>query len=333
MPEHSTVSTVRDTVDTNASPDTRPKRPRLVSINGGSIALGSCNARYQSLIVHSPSFYRQWYNLYHCDYYTTLDRTSLLANEYPTTDKCANIPLVSEARWRNINCFELRHMSPHSDWCPRSIPILSGDFIRTFLAYVHHFTSLGLEAQATGFSYGANGVIKYLCLTPQVNTVGSVVSRVEGPTELDAVKEFAATDPSMNEFDFRSRCWIHTHPKYKAFMSAIDLCQLFMLRLNDDNSFGIVLSPREQGIKALCVHLTEDGYSKLKNYYELAKSNTKFFQYACARINDSCDTYYCQIPFVISPDATTVADLRSSEEVIGQLTNFYHSGQTEYFWK
>ena len=129
------------------------------------------------------------------------------------------------------------HTSRHCDWGPRPIPILSGVLSVNFL---HPFIilPLELEIQATGFSYGDDSVIKYLCLTPQVNTVGNVVSREDRPTELDAVKEFAAMDSGMIiECDFRSRCWIHTHPKFKAFMSAVDLCQLFMLRLNHSNSF------------------------------------------------------------------------------------------------
>ena len=116
----------------------------------------------------------------------------------------------------------------YSVWC----------FVRKYFASVHHFTTLELEIQATGFSYGDDSVIKYLCLTPQVNTVGNIVSREDRPTELDAVKEFAAMDSGMIiECDIRSRCWIHTHPKFKAFMSAVDLCQLFMLRLSHSNSF------------------------------------------------------------------------------------------------
>ena len=110
-------------------------------------------------------------------------------------------------------------------------------------------------------------------------------------------------------------------------MSAVDLCQLFMHRLQNEDAFGIVLSPRKQGIKALCVHLTNQGFLKLKNYYEIAKHN--FFEYACARIKDGTDAYYCQIPFQVSADPTIVCDMRSPEEVIGQLASFIPSASPD----
>jgi len=89
-----------------------------------------------------------------------------------------------------------------------------------------------------------------------------------------------------------------------------------MLRLVDDNAFGIVLSPIEERVKALCVHLTDEGFRKLEQWREIAGDD--FETYVSSRINNGFDTFYCQIPFGISPISTKVIDLRSEEEVVGQ---------------
>ena len=55
-------------------------------------------------------------------------------------------------------------------------PVISKSVITKFLERVHPFTVVGLEAQATAFSYQHNGVIKFFALLPQINNVSTVVS-------------------------------------------------------------------------------------------------------------------------------------------------------------
>lgn len=151
-------------------------------------------------------------------------------------------------------CYDLKHISFCSDWGSRPIPVQSFDLIQTFLAYVHNFTALGLEAMGTAFSYGDDGDLQYLVMPPQV---GNAFNRENGTTEFVALQSFCSSDPGKNPDNFIMRCWIHTHPMLHAFMSSQDIVQLYYLRREDDNSFGIVLSPRREGVKALCVHLTD----------------------------------------------------------------------------
>jgi len=161
-------------------------------------------------------------------------------------------------------------MSRVSDWGTRPMPVISYDLILSFLAYVHNFTSVGLEAQATAFSYKNDGIVRYLALLPQVNAVDTVTTADTMISELNAIEKFAS-DESKNVAFFRDWCWC------------------------------IVVSPRREGIKVLCVHLTEKGFEKLDNYRELAgDSGMSFQQYASMRINASQQEYYCQIPFTIS---------------------------------
>jgi len=67
------------------------------------------------------------------------------------------------------------HMSAQNEWNESVMePVISVNLIRLFLAYIHAFTALGLESQATAFSWGSNGVIKYLALFPQYNQTDKI---------------------------------------------------------------------------------------------------------------------------------------------------------------
>jgi len=92
--------------------------------------------------------------------------------------------------------------------------------------------------------------------------VGTVYSRDGDITELNAVKSFHRLERT-NPDDYCSRCWIHTHPRFKSFMSRTDIMQLYYNACLNRNSFGIVLSPREEGVKALFVALTDFGFEKV----------------------------------------------------------------------
>jgi len=111
------------------------------------------------------------------------------------------------------------------------------------------------------------------------------------------------------------------HPMLHAFMSSQDIVQLYHLRREDDNSFGIVLSPRREGVKALCVHLTDEEYERMKSYEAIAQGD--LLSYASARIKLGYNnSFYCQIPFLVRDLACSVVDLRTTEEVVGQLSAF-----------
>ena len=99
-----------------------------------------------------------------------------------------------------------------------------------------------------------------------------------------------------------------------------------VVRKKDDNSFGIVISPR----KALCVNLTDSGFERMKNYEACAKGDFK--DYAASRIESSMKTFYCQIPFKISNTPCCVMDLRKKEEVVGRLRSFIPSASKSNFW-
>jgi len=201
-------------------------------------------------------------------------------------------------------------------------PSFSNELIPKFLSRVHSFTTVGLEAQATAFSFGEDGAIKYLALLPQRNKVSTVTSQAENKedelppeiatperrivmveaavnavmgaliirtitsawktSEFDAVDIFEKLDLKFRSETYISRCGIHTHPRFKAFMSSLDIYQLYGMTQQNPRSFGIVLSPRGEGLKALCVHLAQDQQeaqaADMRQYTEIHihESHTKF---------------------------------------------------------
>ena len=183
----------------------------------------------------------------------------------------------------------------------------------------------------TGFSNSKQGVIQYLGLLPQVNTVSRIQGVQGHPNELDAATMFCDMEHLNHDAIFQ-RCWIHTHPRYPAYMSSLDLIQLYFMRLIDDNSFGIVISPREKGVKLLCVHLTDEGFRRMRNWY--AEAGINFESYVSTRLSNSLSSMnmYCQIPFQLDSVPTKVLDLRTREEIDVQLRNFIASGEADIQW-
>ncbi len=139
--------------------------------------------------------------------------------------------------------------------------------------------------------------------------------------------------PLNKDEHYIPRCWIHTHPCFKAFMSSTDIYQFYAGECQYRHSFGIVLSPRAEGVKALCVHLTDDGFEEIGRYCNEAMVEGKDTKdHVSVRLQGSVRKYYCQIPFTTSSEPCTLLDLRSRDEVIGQLTESLEAGNTAKYW-
>ena len=118
-------------------------------------------------------------------------------------------------------------------------------------------------------------------------------------------------------------------------MSTQDLKQLFYLSLyrNGDNlPFGIVFSPRNKGLKALCVRLTNDGFLEVERVFADARRNNKPVD-DCLKDNlRNSANIYAQIPFNISYESCTVVDLRDRSDVVSQLSDFVRTGNADKCW-
>ena len=120
------------------------------------------------------------------------------------------------------------------------------------------------------------------------------------------------------------RCWIHTHPRWLAFMSHVDILNLYNMRSyqHPNLTCGIVFSPKTAGVKALCVELTKRGMQRV-NFF------TKTSHYPSQVMQGSKDLFYQQIPFTTSNEPCYVVDFRSRKEVTQQLTAFVTGGNSD----
>jgi len=140
----------------------------------------------------------------------------------------AMIPFLARVPKGDIYCDELIHMSDKDEWdysVPQ--PIISKDVIIKFLARVHPFIAVGLETQATAYSFEKDGVIKYLAILPQLNEPARVTTDDDAPSDFTVFEAFKQKNPKTINGTYYGRCWIHTHPRWRTFMSSIDTCQLF----------------------------------------------------------------------------------------------------------
>lgn len=180
------------------------------------------------------------------------------------------------------------------------------------------------------------GLVRYLALLPQINKVGTVESLDASITEMDALEQFSGMEPIQDPCTVR--CWINTHPRYKALMSSTDIYQLYGIALTNRSSFGIVISPRMEGVKALCVHLTDEGFNWIDNfvnYLNRTEKNLKDYKSKVISFVDECSRdmkFYCQIPFTISYDECQLLDFWSNEKVVGRLTEFVSSNVSDHCW-
>jgi len=135
---------------------------------------------------------------------------------------------------RNRNLFR---MDEHCDW-PSSMlpPMLSAGVVVEFLARVHAYTAVGLETQATAYSYLQDGIIKYLAFMPQINNVSSVEDRSSDLSGFDAINCFPRM-AAENGVTYVSRCWLHTHPPFVSCRHFSALHELSKLQRFLRNSF------------------------------------------------------------------------------------------------
>ena len=250
-------------------------------------------------------------------------------------------------------------LSCHNEWDESNpIPVISSDTIVTLLAVMHGFTTLGLEAQGTACACGSDGVIKYLAILPQINKKDTVYDDPSMPSDLsmlDAYEFFQAHYPSSTGEDYCARCWIHIHSRHQAYMSHINIYQMFMLE-KGNYSFSLVISPRYDGLKMLAVRLTEAGRREIQAYTDEVVARNKEIEgrnkerkergepdealeklenaanYVQGRIDASSTKFYYQVPLSLSDDPCVVVDFRDKEQVVKRLKTCVARKEYDYHW-
>ena len=283
-------------------------------------------------MVHDQKKYDVWEKFYHYTCSDKIDKTKMEINLKPNPHRVAEVPLFFFVP-KTLLCVrdEVVHMAETRD-NHRFMPKLSKEVVGKFLALVHQFTCVGMQAQATVFSYGLSGVIKYLTVLPQINDAHSVCVKSKDSIE-EAQKKLQELDPTKRFDGFLPHCLLLTHPQDDLFLSPEELLQLFLYsrdkRLYTANDprgprfFAIVLNPRKKDIKALCLHLTASGFTEISKYYSSAKEhNYDIKDYVTSQIARSSLEFYGQYKFGSSSEHCQVIDLRQENDILHQMRYF-----------
>ena len=300
--------------------------------------------KYAVLLKHDEFTYLQWELLYRSEYCLEFDAASLEPNKKPSRRYPALVPLVCKVPLRDI-----------PDWnkaATRTIDVtekvgrgqieIAEDLVSKFLARVHAFTAVGLQAEAFAYSFGDEGTIKYLVLLPQEATPCSVESkplksRKHEPDDLtvaDVQQRLQRFGPAEREGCFIQSCWLLTHPRSTVFLTEKEIYKLYLRTKAATNKqmFAIVLSPRNEGLKAICLRLTKTGFNSIDKAVKRAQKQRKDPEKEVLECMPSFPPgLLCQIPFTVACITCDVLDLRG-DEVIAQLKRFIDDRSADKNW-
>jgi len=140
-----------------------------------------------------------------------------MANVHPcVTIQIPLSSLVEEATLKSCGILtqEQSLLSAGTDRPKGAKPKIALKLVTKCLAFVHAFTAVGLEAQATGYSHD-NGTIRYLAFLPQENYPHEVNDK---PAPVNVAEEFYKLEPKKTGV-FIPRGWIITRPREKPILS------------------------------------------------------------------------------------------------------------------
>ena len=304
----------------------------------------STEKKYSKLIKNDRGSYESWELLYHCYYSEEFHDSSLLANRKPSRLHPAEVPLVPQVPLESIPSHELKiYLGDVSARSCTPLPVIAQDLVAKFLSRVHAFTAFGLQSEAFAYSHERNGTIKYLLLLPQENAVDSVHSRrlcssKHNPNDVtfaDFMKEMQKYEPQRFGAPVQ-RCWLLTHPRDTPLLSLREIYKLYTMVCHNRKFFAIVFSPKQEGLKAICVQLTTDGFSAIARYEQRAQKQgdddeARIKQKVIEFMTSADVDFYTQRPFTVADLPCYVVDMRG-DEVIQQLTDFVDSRKADKTW-
>ena len=244
-------------------------------------------------------------------------------NHFPSPENPVPIPLIDRSVREVLGDVKPKGMelvSKLSD--DEQVQVISIDVIIKFLALVHLNTAVGFQSQALAFSESIDGPVTYLCTIP----FGREKSTTAGSDIYNHKKIFSDCFGGSSSCPprFVTRCWIITHPTSSVFLSSEEIVQLYDHTLQDKQCFCVVLSPRNDGMKMLCVQLTTKGFKTIKKFQEdlerdpsFNESTRRAFLSLC--VSGSDVDFYRQIRCSFSQDPCEVCDVRKTTEEIAEI--------------
>jgi len=287
--------------------------------------------KYEALVKHDREQYESWKTLYNCIIASKWNARIVNSATRPTPKKPINICFFSDVEvdtsslnYRFLNRGRKQTSPVYSLW-------VASDFISTYLAFMHPFNMVGLQAQALGYSRKDEYVVKYLVILPQINEPFDV-KPTEGPSDLEALNQFCVED------DFILRCRIHSQPLEEPFLTSADMLQMY-----EDNLLRgldvchVVLSPRNLKLNAICGSLSTSSFSELKTEFSdwcklYSCSYDQMSKQKKMDIIELSGATYELTPVELGQLKCSVADLRPKEQVVKQLTDCINNADRFHYW-
>jgi len=212
--------------------------------------------------------------------------------------------------------------------------VISIDVIIKFLSLVHLNTAVGFRSQALAFSDSLDGPVRYLGIIPFDREISTAAGLDECNHEEIFIKCFGEAYSCSPRFV--TRCWIITHPTSSVFLSSEEIVQLYDHTVQDEQCFCVVLSPRNDGMKMLCVQLTTKGSKEIKKFQNQLKGNPLFNDstrraFLSHYVSCSDVDFYRQIRCSFSKDPCEISDIRDTAE---EITKIKHTASSPdcAFW-
>jgi len=244
----------------------------------------------EDFIKLDDEFYTMCEKLYYCFFTDSFQaRKWRRINPKPSSRIPALIPLVQLIPLQYVvDCEFKRFLYDVENAKSRTLrPKISLDLIKKFLTRVHAYIAFGLQAIAIGYSHDRNGSIRYLVFPEQQNNVNSVVPQ-KSRFDARVMEEFQKIEPNKTG-TFLKRCVLIAHPGNSACLSREELRQVYCIMHRAESPFALVIAPRAEGPKALCIHLTPTGCTILSKDIHVSSEV-------------SPSPLCCQIPFTVVDD-------------------------------
>ena len=184
----------------------------------------------------------------------------IFANHYPSSEKPALIPLINRPVQNMLKDWKQKGLEfiLKTEDDDEQARVISLELMLKFLSFTHLNTVVGLKSQAMGFSDSPDGSVNHLGIIPFDDK--SPTSAKPNKYGLEGILVQCFGEDKLFPFcdkTFVSRCWIITHPTSNVFLLSGEILQLYIHIHHNQNCFCIILSPRNNGIKMVCVKLTK----------------------------------------------------------------------------
>ena len=217
-------------------------------------------------------------------------------------------------------------MELESTWLrSRRAPVISSKFVVQFLCLVQLNTAVRLKSEAFAYSTLHNERVKYLAIPHHAECFYSDSGTEESDEEQVLLNSLLIQDShSGRDKKYSMRCWIITHPTSSVYLTDMEIVQLHKLTKKKEDCFCVVLSPRNAGMKMLCVKLTKRGYSEMNEMEgsmgdDESLTEEKKFEILANRIHESASRFYNQIPCHLCDDPCIYCDNRDISIVLDRI--------------